>query len=114
MRKLMAYYSEIKYKPGPSNKVADALSRKFSSSVGCGVLISIHNPQWADLQQQIAADPFIKQLKHNIEEDQQATGSKGLHSGSGVLRHKGRIVIPKSALVQQLLHEYHDSPTCGH
>lgn len=110
MGKLMDYDFEIKYKSGPSNKLTDALSRQFSCALECGALISSHSPQWSDTQ---SADPFIQQLKSTMEEGQH--GPKDFTLTQGVLRYKGRIVIPnKSALVQQILHEYHDSPSGGH
>lgn len=113
MSKLMAYDFAIKYKPGPSNKVADALSRQFSGSLECGANISTHSPQWADMQQQIDGDNFIQQLRRGIEEGKHVP--KGFTVAQGVIRFKGRIVLPnKSAIVQQILSEYLDSPTGGH
>lgn len=64
--KLMAYDFEIKYKPGPSNRVADPLSRQFAGSAELGALITAHVPTWADIQQQVSTDPFIQQLTKEV------------------------------------------------
>lgn len=113
MSELMAYDFEIKYMPRTSNKVANALSQKYPSSVECGTLISHHTPQWANMKQEISGAPYINQLRKTIEEGLESP--KGFIVGPGVLWYKDRVVIPsKSALVRRILQEYHDMPTGGY
>lgn len=76
-------------------------------------LITSCGVQWYELQNQIDRDPFIAKLKADILAGN--SHPKGYSINQGVLRFKGRLVIPeRSQLVKILLHEYHDSPLGGH
>lgn len=109
----MGFDFEIHYKPGASNKVADALSRKVSGLVELGVLISSGGPKWVDIQPLLQQDQFIKQLTTDLVAGNQVP--KGYHLDHDVLKYKGRVVIPKNSdLVTALLQDYHDSPVGGH
>ena len=111
--KLMGYDFEICYRPGRTNVVADALSRKTGGEMELGALVSSYTVNWEDVQRQIKADRGIQQICEAIEKGQHCPS--GYTLAQGVLRYKGRVVIPASStLVQKLLSEYHDSPVGGH
>lgn len=110
--KLMGYNFEIWYTRGRANNVTNALSREHVSTAELGALISSCGVQWADIEKHIHADR-IQQLYQAIEAGQHYP--KGYTLDQGILRYKGRIVVPaQSGLVIQLLKEYHDSPIGGH
>lgn len=95
------------------NKVADALSREFGGQPSLNLLVTTGGVDWAELRQQIQADPFIQQLQKELSEGR--TPVHGYTLENGMISYKGRLVIPpKSTMVNQLLHEYHDSNMGGH
>lgn len=110
--KLMGFIFEIQYKPGATNKIADALSIEFASAAELSTLTTSCGVQWDEPQTHIKNDPFFFQVIKDIENGQ---GLKGYYIEQGTLKYKGRPVIPpKSKLVSQLLREYHDTPIGGH
>lgn len=111
--KLMGYHFTIVYKPGISNKAADALSRVVSEPVECGALVSIGGVSWLDIEKAIQDDAFITQIKNDLQGGRPLP--KGYELVQDIVHYKGRVVIsPKSALAVQLLREHHDSPVGGH
>lgn len=101
MYKLMGFDFEIHYKPGPTNKVADALSRRSDSNPELQVLYSTWSLPLEKLNEEIGDDPFIQQVKIDITE-----GNKS-HFGYSVennrFLYKGRLVIPhNSTLIPSL------------
>lgn len=70
----------------PSYKVADALSRQYANQVECSTRISAHTLPQENLQQQIANDEFITQLKQKWE--QGGDLPKGFMVDQGILRFK--------------------------
>lgn len=103
MSKLLGYDFEIHYKPGPSNKVADALSRVDSSRVECNHLLSSHLVPWEQIQVVIKEDEALQQLTQAIAEE--SLSPKEYE----VLKYKGRLVIPShSPLTQSILQMYHN------
>ena len=110
--KLMGFTFENKYKPGASNRIADALSREYVEEAALLTIVSGGGVQWEEFLPEIQADPFIMQLQQEIEV---GNAPKGYSIAFGLIRYKGRLVIPpKSKLVALLLHEYHDTPMGGH
>ena len=102
MSKLLGYEFEIQYKPGAHNKMADALSHKEHPDMECSTLISAGGIKWEDFQQQVHTDPFIQQLVQAIQQGQPVP--KGYSIEHGILKYKGRMVIPgDSNLVTKLL-----------
>lgn len=111
--KLMGYDFEIIYKPGASNRVADALSRKTEGEVELGALLSISEVNWTELLAEANSDPFIMKIKEDIMSNQK--NHVGFSVVDGRLLYKGRTVIPRSAsMIPILLKEYHDSVVGGH
>lgn len=111
--KLMGFDFTIQYKPGNSNRVADALSRREEGEVELQALISQSGVDWAAIHQQLAQDPYIQQLTQEVQEG--VKPKVGFTVDQGHLLYKGRIVLPPdSPLVQDVLWAYHDSPIGGH
>lgn len=110
--KLFGYNFEIKYKTGASNRVADGPSRRGESKKECNML-SIHHPQWSEILERISQDPEILKLVEAVQ-----TGNAplaGLSVEHGVLKYKGRLVVPRRvAVTSRLIHEYHATPMGGH
>lgn len=110
----MAFDFDIVYKPGASNHVADALSRKSNGDVMLGNLITTSsNIQWDLLDKEVEADPCLSRFKRDISlNSQQHVGFQLIEER---LIYKNRVVIPHtSALILELMREYHDSPVDGH
>nr|KAJ0228165.1 hypothetical protein LSAT_V11C100046520 [Lactuca sativa] len=113
MYKLLGFDFEIQYKPGATNKVADALSRELSESTEINMLTSTWTFPLGELDKEIAEDSFIQQVKKDICEE--GKHHKGYTMEGGKLMYKGRLVIPqKSELIPKLLKEFHDSVMGGH
>lgn len=110
--KLMGFHFEIKYKPGASNRIADALSREYSSACEMSSLVTAGGVSFEKFWPGIREDPFIQQLIEAIDNNQ---APKGYAVNNNIVMYKGRIVLPpKSILVTDLLREYHDTPLGGH
>lgn len=111
--KLLGFDFEIKYKPGAQNRIADALSRSHSSTPECNAILSSHTPSWSELIQIIQQDEALQQITASVASgDTQITGYTVEH---GLLKFKGRLVVPKSSsLPTTLMMEYHTSPVGGH
>lgn len=71
----MSFTFDIQYKPGASNRVADALSRKNVELKAIETMITSQEFDWTELEKEVEADPLLQQLKKDIE-----TGSKA-HPG---------------------------------
>lgn len=79
--KLMGFDFEVQYKPGTSNKVADALSRKTYGEVECGALVSEFGVHWDTLEKEINADPLIQGIKEELMEGQEKAGFEVIEAG---------------------------------
>lgn len=109
----MGFTFDIQYRPGPSNLVADALSRKATGDVELSNIVSTHGVHWEEVRKQVQDDPYVVKLRQEIV----AGGlcSKGFTVEQEVVLYKGRIVLPKGcAFIPVILHEYHDSAIGGH
>ena len=112
MSKLMGYDFEVQYKPGSSNRVADALSRKTVGEVVLGAMVTSHEVDWGELEREIAADAFLHQIKIEVQQGKEVSHFSMI---GDKLMFKGRYVIPpNSVFILVLLREYHDSPMGGH
>ncbi|KAD3641652.1 hypothetical protein E3N88_30876 [Mikania micrantha] len=111
--KLLGYDFEILYKPGCSNRAADALSRQAEA----GQLAMLESgPVWiqgAKLVAEAQADPNIQQFMQKYSAD--PSKYKGYSIKQGVLFFKSRLVIAtNSKYIPALLHEFHTTTTGGH
>lgn len=111
--KLLGYTFDIHYKPGPTNKVADALSRQHNPDIECGSLVTSCGLRWDYLQAFIEKDEVLQRLISQLQKGEATP--KWFTLENGVLKYKGRIVIPRqSELTTRMLKEYHDSLVGGH
>lgn len=109
----MGFDFEIHYKSGASNKVADALSRQSHTSKEFSSLITTGGTQWDEVRRVIQTDPFITKIMADLNAGLDLP--KGYVIDHGVLKFKGRIVLPPNcSLISRLLHLYHDTPMGGH
>lgn len=111
--KLLGLQYTIRYRKGPKNKVANALSRFPEPEAQC-VAISTATPAWT---QTVAAsylkDPLAQDMITKLAIDSTAVPNFTLRDG--LLRYKGRLWVGNdSALHQQLLAAVHTSPVGGH
>lgn len=76
-------------------------------------MVSSGGPKWADIQPMIQEDPFIQKVTRDLLAGKPVP--KGYQVEHGVLKFKGRVVLPKnSPLISCLLQDYHDSSIGGH
>lgn len=70
----------MQFKPGTSNRVANALSRKGGAEVELGALLSVPQVDWSVLDTEVAQDSVLQQIRRDL-----LSGSKvrGLASGWG-------------------------------
>ena len=105
--KLLGYSFEVTYQPGLENKAVDALSR-ISPAVQ---LNQITAPAMIDvdiIKEETRQDPALHEIIRLIEEQGMEIPHYTLQQG--VLKFKGRLVIPSnSTLIPTILHTYHDS-----
>jgi hypothetical protein len=112
--KLQGFSFEIFYKPGKSNQVADALSRRHTEEEA--VLFSISSPVPAiinNLRQYYTTNKDGQTLVQKSETDTHMQQS--FQFKEGLLYFKDRIFLPDIPdLRQAILREYHCTPTAGH
>ncbi|KAD5802992.1 hypothetical protein E3N88_14352 [Mikania micrantha] len=92
---------------GKENRAADALSRR-PHSTDFFTLVIPRNVTLQDISDHLAADPFTRELMHQLTLD--PSSKPGFSLLGNYLLYHGRLVIPhNSTLRDQLLHESHES-----
>jgi hypothetical protein len=108
LAKLLGYSYEIVYKPGPQNRVADALSRVHCLAITVPHLDFIHT-----FKQQLVQDTEFQQFLVKVQN--QPDDYPDFAILDGLLFFKGKLFIPpNSPLKQALLEEFHSSTIGGH
>lgn len=59
MRKLVGFDFEVQYKPGASNRVADALSRKGEGEVHLWAMVHTQGVDWQELEKELIKDEWL-------------------------------------------------------
>lgn len=111
--KLLGYWFDIIYKPGPTNKGADALSRMFEE----GEFKAIASyPRWAEgaeLVHEAHQDTKLASIIAALKAD--PSSNPGFTYEQGVLYYAHRLVISASSRwIPTILHEFHATPQGGH
>jgi hypothetical protein len=108
LAKLLGYSYEIVYKPGPQNRVVDALSR-----VHFLVITVPHLDFLTTFKQQLVQDTEFQQFLAKVQS--QPDDYTDFAILDGLLFFKGKLFIPpNSPLKQALLEEFHSSTIGGH
>lgn len=103
---------EIHYKPGASNRVADALTRREEREMEYGAILTTSAINWDEIRKENEEDKFIVQLRKDIFENEKSY--PGYHVDDGRLYYGGRLVISRaSSVIPFLLKVYHDSVIGG-
>ena len=110
--KLMSYDFEIQYKPGKTNNAADALSR-MPEEISLAALSVAIILDFSELQEQVADDPFLSNIKQCVQKDPNLYPAYSLVGGH--LRYNGKLILPSaSPYIPLLLQEYHCGVVGGH
>ena len=111
--KLQGFNFEIFYKPGKTNVVADALSRKYSSDPPVCLSFSSAVPTLLSILREFYTTEAGKQLVSKLLED--ATDQRFYNYSKGFLQYKGRLFLPDiDNLRIRILQEFHSTPSSGH
>lgn len=128
--KLLGYNFDIEYKPGKTNRGADALSRiaetealgeEPRNALNCsgetGALQTLMSyPRWDDydqIQEEVQADVQLAKIVAELQLDPQS--HPGYTLSRGVLLYHQRLVLSgTSSLIPRMLEEYHSTPQGGH
>lgn len=112
--KMLGYHFEIIYKKGKENVVADALSRRDTSTDALLCAMSILKADWVDeARLEWEQDKDTQSLIHNIKQGS-ITSNKFEWKGNA-LWYKDRLFLCKDfELKHKILAERHASPIGGH
>ena len=110
---LQEFDMDLIHKPGKTNVVADALSRRPDYRINAITRLSIQPPSDFLHKVKLASseDPEYLRVLDGVQKDKRTDFR--IHDG---LLYKGhtRLYVPLSDLRETLLHDTHDSPICGH
>ena len=110
--KLMPYNFSIQYRPGSSNSAANALSR-IPDNATLSLLSAPIITNFEELKEMVAADPFLSNIQHAVQQD--PASYPGFSLVEGHLHCNGKLAIPaESTYVPMLLREFHNSGIGGH
>jgi hypothetical protein len=99
--KLIGFDFKVEFKPGSSNVVSDALSRRDTEEEAAGMALSIPSFQlFDDIRDELDKDPDLQALKNEVQ-----AGSKGDQWKvlDGLITVKGKIYVPTSSPTRQTL-----------
>lgn len=99
MTKLLGFYFEIQYRPKLENKAADALSR-VEPTVSSLAISSSRVLQLDDVRLAVASDEELSKVIASIQTGEEKPGYSVLE---GVLLYKGRLVVPKSSPLTEII-----------
>ncbi|PNX80974.1 Ty3/gypsy retrotransposon protein, partial [Trifolium pratense] len=121
VRKLLGFQFRIEYKPGASNRVADALSRvpgewsEADSPPDTSFMALVTTPTFGivqQLQKENASDPFLLAFHQQHTEGILPIPYSIIN---GLVLHKGRYVLNSaSPLCSLIISEFHATPSGGH
>lgn len=63
---MLGYSFEVHFKPGSSNRVADALSRKNARDIELGSLLTTQTIDWTKVKEEINSDSLLKQIRQDL------------------------------------------------
>jgi hypothetical protein len=93
--KLIGFDFKVEFKPGSSNVVADALSRRDTEEEAAGMALSIPSFQlFDDIRDEFDKDPDLQALKNEVQADSKGDQWKVL---DGLITVKGKIYVPASS-----------------
>lgn len=113
LSKLLGFDYTIKYKPGTTNVVTDALSRIVPTDATCLALTMPHFTFLNQLRHSLLHDPRYVSLLKDIQAKLENHSDLGLHQD--LIVRQGRIWIPfPCSFTEVLLDEFHSSSFGGH
>lgn len=114
LSKLLGYAYTIVYKPGKSNTIADALSRRDTSPDSQYLLLTSPTFDFFNiLLLENKTLPDLKALHSDFSKDKSSHPHFSIHNG--ILYFKGKPYLRKdSTLIPLFLQEFHATPTDGH
>jgi hypothetical protein len=93
--KLIGFDFKVEFKPGSSNVVADALSRRDTEEEAAGMALSIPSFQlFDDIRDEFDKDPDLQALKNEVQADSKGDQWKVL---DGLITVKGKIYVLASS-----------------
>lgn len=121
--KLLGFDYEILYRPGKSNNVADALSRRDSAGNNedellqdeeeLGLVTSPSSEIWSEIEQAAKNDAEMVAARAKIESE--PTAMDGIRIRRGLLIIQDRVWVPNDQLLKtKILSEFHSSLSAGH
>lgn len=113
LTKLLGYDYAIEYKKGSSNKVADALSRKFENGEICSVTY-VSCAWMEDLLAELKTDPWITDFIFKVSQPSFGKNNFTVRDGLVYYKQHQLVISPTSRWKALLLAEFHDSPIAGH
>ena len=111
MEIMQEFDCDLVHRPGVTNVVADALSRRPDHRLNAMTEVRVEEDFLPAVKGAAEADPEYRKLRDAVE----ANKSRDFQLKNGLLYFKGdRLYVPEGSLRHKLLHEAHDAPLSGH